>query len=122
MVGPVGWCGCGCGVALEQRGIGGDDEDILIGGTTAWDTNTTALMAIMDEWTRTDIGYDERVDHVMRGGGLTAFLLDPDLPTPTVTGNGVTDFLFGGPALDLYFHDSGDFLPPLDPGERDYLV
>jgi hypothetical protein len=103
--------------------FGGDDEDILIGGTTAWDTNTAALMAIMDEWTRTDIGYDERVDHVMRGGGLTTFLLDPDPPTPTVTGNGVTDFLFGGgPALDLYFHDSGDFLPPLDPGERDVFV
>ena len=39
---------------------GGAGEDILIAGTTDYDTNDTALLAIMSEWTRTDEDYATR--------------------------------------------------------------
>jgi hypothetical protein len=41
--------------------IGGNDDNILIAGTTAYDLNPDALQAIMQEWTRTDLTFDERV-------------------------------------------------------------
>src|SRR5262249_56834415 len=46
---------------------GGDDEDILIGGTTAYDTDLGALMAVMAEWTRTDEGYLTRLYNLLTG-------------------------------------------------------
>jgi hypothetical protein len=82
--------------------IGGTDEDILIGGTTTLDTNAAALLAIMAEWTRTDLGYLDRVDHILNGGGLNAGNV---LNATTVTGNKAGNTLTGGPGLDLFFGD-----------------
>ena len=56
--------GAGPGILL-----GGDGEDILVGGSTAYDRDAVALRAIMDEWLRTDVSYEERVDHLLNGGG-----------------------------------------------------
>ena len=42
--------------------------DILIGGSTSYDTNVSALLTLMAEWSRTDIGYlapGARADLVM---------------------------------------------------------
>lgn len=49
---------------------GGTGDDLLIGGTTSYDSNLSALAAILAEWVRTDIGYDAKVDHLKNGGGL----------------------------------------------------
>jgi hypothetical protein len=80
--------------------IGGADDDILIGGTTQWDTDPTALTAIMAEWTQAGVSYADRVSHLLNGGGLNdPYLLNAD----TVTGNGGGNSLFGTAGLDLYF-------------------
>jgi hypothetical protein len=99
--------------------IGGDGDDILIGGTTDYDTRDdwqAAFTALMNEWTQaTD--YATRVDHLLNGGGLN----DPyRLNTATVHGNldpngnqllghgggaNELNLYFGSLALDLYDWD-----------------
>ncbi|MBI3465377.1 MAG: hypothetical protein HY000_20325 [Planctomycetes bacterium] len=87
-------------------GRGGDslvshnDEDILVAGTTRWDSNDAALSAIMAEWTRADLTYVPRTDHIRAGGGLNgAFLLNAN----TVADDGARDNLTGWVGLDLFF-------------------
>ncbi|MFO0844823.1 MAG: LamG-like jellyroll fold domain-containing protein [Gemmataceae bacterium] len=48
---------------------GGAGEDILLAGATC-SLNSTALDAVMAEWSRTDLPYAARVDHLLNGGGL----------------------------------------------------
>lgn len=43
---------------------GGAGEDILIGGTTAFDANTTALRAILDEWNSPLRSYFTRTENL----------------------------------------------------------
>ena len=51
---------------------GGDGEDILVGGTTVYDTRRDVLRRIADEWNRSDLGYADRIDHITgeTDGGL----------------------------------------------------
>jgi hypothetical protein len=90
---------------------GGGGDNILIGGSTVYDADTTALAAIMAEWTRTDATYADRVDHLLNGGGLNGSYL---LNTSTVTGNGGGNTLLGGTGLNLYFGN-----PDLDTNDWD---
>jgi Ca2+-binding RTX toxin-like protein len=46
---------------------GGSGDDLLIGGTTAYDSNDTALLAILSEW-KSSRSYDARVANI-RGTG-----------------------------------------------------
>src|SRR5207245_11161149 len=58
----------GAGQATLQAGSGGD---ILIGGRTAYDNNAAALVAVLAEWSRTDIGYTTRMaDLTNTTGGM----------------------------------------------------
>jgi hypothetical protein len=70
--------------------VGGGADNILITGQTIYDTNLTALEAIMQEWGRTDLSYDERV----------AELSDPAfeyaLTTDTVFSDGGIATVLGG--------------------------
>jgi hypothetical protein len=85
--------------------IGGDGEDILIAGTTDYDTNAAALLGIMGVWTGPGAYAD-------RG----ASLMDPgyqfSLNSGTVHSNGGGNTLTGKPggstALDLYFASLAD--------------
>src|SRR5262249_53337348 len=77
--------------------VGGDDDDILIGGTTAYDTDRAALLAIMAEWTRTDEDCGTRVFNLTHGVGV------PPLDATTVSGNGGGNTLRGGGGCDWYF-------------------
>jgi hypothetical protein len=90
---------------------GGTGDNILIGGSTQWDSDPMALAAIMAEWTRTDETYAQRVDHLLNGGGLNGSYL---LNTSTVTGNGGGNTLLGGTGLNLYFGN-----PNLDTNDWD---
>jgi hypothetical protein len=76
---------------------GGNDDDILIGVTTAYDTDIGSLTAIMAEWTRTDEDYTTRVDNLL--SGTNAPLLD----ATTVTGNGGGNTLTGAGGHNLYY-------------------
>jgi Ca2+-binding RTX toxin-like protein len=86
---------------------GGDGEDILIGGTTAYDHDLSSLDAIMAEWTRTDIDYNTR----------SADLLNGLLATGKVKSNGQANTLQGQAALDLYFGSLAADLFSLETGE-----
>jgi hypothetical protein len=82
----------------------GSAGDILIGGYTSYDSNTTALAYIMAEWDSSD-SYSTRVRKISRGGGLN---LSYDLNGATVFDNSVTDYLYGGAGLDWFFaHTKG---------------
>jgi hypothetical protein len=95
----------GAGRATLQAGVG---DDILIGGTTAYDNNAAALAAILAEWGSAD-DYLTRIARLTgtMGGGLNGPYL---LNAGTVHGNGLADYLYGGPGLDWYFAGLMDVL------------
>jgi hypothetical protein len=98
--------------------LGGSDDNILIGGTTDWDTDLTALTAIMTEWTQTTVDYADRVDHLLNGGGLAdPFLLN----TLTVHGNGGGNTLLGGTGLSLYFGNPSSDTTDWDPTTETFV-
>jgi Ca2+-binding RTX toxin-like protein len=92
----------------------GPGQDILIGGTTNFDSNAAALAAIMAEWSRTNLDYDDRVNHILHGGGLNGSTV---LNSTTIQNDKATDILMGGSGLDLYFASSADQLVGKTKGE-----
>jgi hypothetical protein len=82
---------------------GGGDEDLLIGGTTAYDLNTAALLGIVREWARTDAIYAARVGHLRAGGGLNGTTV---LTGATVLDDGAADTLTGGDGQDWFWGNS----------------
>jgi len=82
------------------RGGGGDD--ILIGAYTDYDTNVTALLAVMQEWGRTDADYATRVKHLsgtLSGGRNGSYYLK----TATVHDDNAVDSLYGEAGTDWFF-------------------
>jgi Ca2+-binding RTX toxin-like protein len=97
---------------------GGGDDDIVIGGYTTFDANAAALTALLNEWKRTDLTYQDRIDHLTGavGGGLNGTNY---LKSTTVNDDGVADTLLGGAGLDWFWAKLGqDSLPDLQGGER----
>jgi hypothetical protein len=80
--------------------LGGPGDDILVGGSTNYDTDLTALNALMAEWGRTDLTYAQRVNHLLHGGGLNGATL---LTGATFHGNGGGNVLTGAAGLDLFY-------------------
>jgi len=81
--------------------IGGNDGDILIGGILSYyneaalTADTVALDALLAEWSRTDLGYQDRVNHL--NGSVAGGLNDPYvLNDTTVFDDGVMDTIFAG--------------------------
>jgi hypothetical protein len=102
--------------------FGGGGDNILIGGTTAYDQNLTALQAIMNEFTRTDLNFHQRVAHIMNGTGLNgSYVLntDPTQGPVTVFDDGAADVLNAGGALDWFFaNKSQDRIVNKKPGDK----
>src|SRR5207253_1220740 len=92
---------------------GGKDDDLLIGGTTAYDADATALAALLAEWDSSS-DYDVRIGHLWNGGGLNGTY---KLNASTVFGDGKTDLMTGGNGRDwfLSFDAAGLDLTDLDP-------
>lgn len=104
------------GGAGADRIVGNASDDILIAGLTAFDTSHSALCAIMDEWTRTDQTYTQRVDHLRYGGGLNGSIkLDTEGSDATVFDDGAADILTGSSGTDWFFAN-------LDGGVRDRIT
>ena len=89
------------------EGKGGDN--ILIAGTTDYDSNVPALILMMDEWSRTDESYLQRVANLQHspvngvspnGAGRNGSYV---LNASTVHDSGAGDQLDGGPAMDWFF-------------------
>ena len=79
---------------------GGIADDLIIHGSTRYDANTTALDALLAEWSRTTATYALRVSHLRTGIGglngankLTGAITD-DIATDTMAGAGGQDWFF----------------------------
>lgn len=83
---------------------GNNGDDILIAGTTSFDAYTAAdvqaLEALRAEWTRTDVEYQGRIDHLTgaSGGGLNG----TTLLTESVFNDTKVDKLTGSNGLDWF--------------------
>jgi Ca2+-binding RTX toxin-like protein len=98
--------GAGRDILIGGRGAAilraGTDDDILIAGRTIFDNNLTALLAVMAEWSRTDVDYQGRVHDLFgngAGGVNGPYLLD----SQTVLRDTALSQLFGGPAMDWFW-------------------
>jgi Ca2+-binding RTX toxin-like protein len=100
---------------------GGDDEDIVIGGLTTYYSETTkvldrtAMTAIWNEWTRTDLAYASRITNLKNGGGLNGTFKLSSLTVLTDTA-AMIDTLAGGLALDWFWQFTGDTVSDLNTG------
>jgi Ca2+-binding RTX toxin-like protein len=96
---------------------GGDDDDILIGARTSHDPSLAALLAILREWTRTDLSYANRLAHI---SGATTGGLNGSFGFNANTifdDNRTTDTLFGRAGTDWFIHGTRDDLADWVNGE-----
>lgn len=94
------------------NGSGG--QDILLGDALAFDADPAAVIAILNEWARTDKSYVQRVGH------LTGTLNDGEslngnyfLNTAAVVDDHAGDSLSGQGDRDWFFKDRGALTPPI---------
>jgi uncharacterized delta-60 repeat protein len=104
----------GAGPATLQAGsnpIPDKGGAILIGGTTDYDNNVTALAAFLTEWTSTD-------DYATRIASLSNSL-HADMPgmPATVHDNHMADNLYGGTGMDWFFRGMMDVINNQTAGE-----
>ncbi len=101
----------GTGASTLNAGSG---QDILIADGTTYDTNVTALTALMAEWGRTNETYTTRVAHLngTLAGGLNGTY---KLTSATIITNTNVDTVSSGAGLDWYIAPAIDnaTLPPL---------
>ena len=87
---------------------GGSGDDLLIAGNTDFDTNVTALMSVLAEWSRTDLGttYGSRIAH-LRGtvlGGMNGMtFLTAGIGGTVHDDSPSIDILNGGSGRDWFF-------------------
>jgi Ca2+-binding RTX toxin-like protein len=103
---------------------GASSDNILVGGTTDFDTNLAALDAILAEWTRTDLGFKDRFSDLTSGTNGSAatplnrvkgqlILLTPntvhaDSSPDTLIGTNRTDPATGKRAHNWFWYDADD--------------
>jgi hypothetical protein len=89
--------------ALASTLIGGNDDDILIGGTTAYDTEPglASLNAIMAYWSSTSDSYATRVNNLLTGSGVP--LLDATMVRANGGGNTMIGNNSGPTELNLFY-------------------
>jgi hypothetical protein len=111
LVGAAGndWLEGGSGRDLLIGGLGADTlirasygGSIMIGGTTDYDANLPALVAIMKEWGRTDANYTTRLKHLQgtQTGGLNGSYR---LTAATVHDDAAVDNMSGWDGMDWFF-------------------
>jgi hypothetical protein len=94
------------------------DEDILIGGTTSHDQNTSAMLAILNEWAKSGPGFafDDRITTIKT-------VITSKLNKTTVQDDNAIDVLFGGDASDWYFHNlAQEPLPGISGAENNQKI
>jgi hypothetical protein len=112
--------GTGRDILLGGKGadrlVAGSGGDILIGGTTNFDANTAALLAIGAEWFSAD-AYLTRVNDILGLNGTGnlngAFFFNPT----TVHSDGASNQLFGGTGQDWFFLGALDGLSGFQLGD-----
>jgi Ca2+-binding RTX toxin-like protein len=82
---------------------GGLGEDLLIGNRTSYDTNASALKAIIDEWELLSVDHMVRMSHIRNGVGangaykLNTNTVSEDQAVDTMTGDDDRDWFWGTP-------------------------
>jgi hypothetical protein len=96
---------------------GGDGEDLFIGGSTAYDTETglNTWLQLAAYWTGSD-DYATRMANLASGNGV------PLLDATVVTGNGGGNTLSGNSALALLYTDGLDALTGFDPNSQEVAI
>jgi uncharacterized protein (TIGR03118 family) len=89
------------GDGLDQV-FGMGNDDILVGGSTAFDSDQASLQRIMDVW-NSNASYNDRVAAIRAGTNGV-----PKLDATTVSDDGSRDMLVGGRGLDWFFSMSPD--------------
>ena len=103
----------GAGRDILIGGMGGDTlrgethDDILVDSFTLYDTDASALAAIMSEWGNTTHSYATRVNNIRTGGGSTGGNF---LTGSTIADDTAPDTLWGGSEQDWFFRGAGDVL------------
>jgi Ca2+-binding RTX toxin-like protein len=92
------------GLGVDIIGTSGTDsgDDIVIGGRTNYDSNKTAIDALITAWA-TKASFTAGVSSI--GTGFTSGGVTYKLNTTTVFDDDVTDTFFGGAGLDWFFAD-----------------
>lgn len=104
----------GTGRNILIGGLGADTltgsygEEILIGGTTVYDDNDAALMAILTEWKSTQRSFKTRADRLDVGITLPALGTLSLRRNESVLDDSVRDVLYGGWGSDWFLDFSGD--------------
>jgi hypothetical protein len=76
----------------------GTGDGIVIGGSTTYDANVSALAGLLAEWSQQGLTYTQRVQ-AMAAGGTSALLLTPQTVTPDQPGNKLS----GGAGSDWFW-------------------
>ncbi len=84
--------------SAASTATGGAKGDIVLGGTTSFDLDNIALMALLTEWQRTDIGYSQRISDLRNGVVDANGHTDQLAWGTTVLSNGASNALSGQPA------------------------
>jgi hypothetical protein len=112
--------GSGRNILIASSGAsalyGNAQDDLLIAGTTTFNANLAALVALRNEWARTDADYLTRIAHLSgtQSGGLNGSYL---LTSQTVASNGGGNVLNGGLGRDWFFAATTDTINNLQSGE-----
>ena len=99
----------------QDRLKGSNREDILIGGTTAYDTDQTALLAVMTEWTSSR-PLATRMQNLT--GGIGSGKSIKLKLGETVLDDGARDTLFGGASSDWFMSFSNDSVTDRNRSDR----
>jgi hypothetical protein len=97
--------------------IGGAQDDLLLGGTTSYDTEPALVswQAIAAYWAGSD-DYTTRLNNLETGTGV------PLLDSTAVTGNGGGNTMTGAGALALIYTDGSDTISGFDPLSQTYPI
>ena len=102
--------------------IGGSGDSLLIGDSTVYDTNAVALAAIFNEWTRTDLSFEQRVaDLISPGNNRRSLNGVYTLDKKNIIEDGAADTLTAGTGMVWAFVDKKlDTFTDKDP--RDHVT
>jgi RHS repeat-associated protein len=101
------------GAGLDQI-VGNGGDDILVAFATAFDQQPHALCHIMEEWSRTDVSYQTRINHLQNGGGFNDQYL---FTSNSILSDATQDMLTGSSGSDWFLLNKEDKLSGLAAGE-----